>query len=75
MLGLLQSPENTFLQATNALEDQMRAEIVAKVAEREEARKTKDYARADELRRELWEGYRVVLEDRPDGSTEWRRAS
>ncbi len=74
-LGLFQSPENAFLQSSSTLEDQLRTEIIAKVIEREDARKGKDYSRADEIRRDLWENYKVVLEDRPDGSTEWRRRS
>jgi cysteinyl-tRNA synthetase len=75
VLGLFQSQENAFLQAANTLEDQMRTQIIEKVTEREDARKRKDYSRADEIRHDLWEGYHVILEDRPDGSTEWRRRS
>jgi cysteinyl-tRNA synthetase len=75
VLGLFQSQEDAFLQATNTLEDQMRTQIIEKVTEREDARKRKDYSRADEIRHDLWESYHVILEDRPDGSTEWRRRS
>ena len=43
------------------------------VAQRTEARKSKNFALADKIRTQLaMEG--VVLEDKPDGTTEWRRA-
>jgi len=42
------------------------------VAERIEAKKSKNFSRADELRKELLE-QGVVLEDRKDGTTGWRR--
>jgi cysteinyl-tRNA synthetase len=47
--------------------------IEAQIAEREAARKVKDFKTADHIREEL-AGQGVVLEDRPDGTTEWRRA-
>jgi cysteinyl-tRNA synthetase len=40
--------------------------------ERNQARKRKDFARADEIRR-LLAAEGVTLEDRPDGSTRWKR--
>ena len=49
------------------------AEIDRLVAERIEARKNKDFATADRVRDEL-AAQGVVLEDRPDGTTEWRRS-
>ena len=48
-------------------------EIQRKVDERKEARQRKDFRRADEIKKELWERYRVILEDRPDGTTRWKR--
>jgi cysteinyl-tRNA synthetase len=42
------------------------------VAERNEARKKKDFARADEIRKTLAE-QGIILEDRPDGTTRWKR--
>jgi cysteinyl-tRNA synthetase len=48
-------------------------EIQRKVDERNEARQRKDFKRADEIRKELWERYHVTLEDRPDGTTRWKR--
>jgi cysteinyl-tRNA synthetase len=48
-------------------------EIDPLVAERSEARKRKDFKRADEIRAQLaMKG--ILLEDKPDGTTEWRRA-
>ena len=48
--------------------------IEALVAERSRARAAKDFAEADRIRDELMEIHNVVVEDRPDGSSEWRRA-
>jgi cysteinyl-tRNA synthetase len=43
------------------------------IAERLEARRSRNFRRADEIRARLTAGG-VVLEDRPDGTTSWRRA-
>lgn len=47
-------------------------EIAAMVSARQRARAARDYARADELRREL-AARGIELEDRPDGTTRWQR--
>jgi len=47
-------------------------EIQEKVAERNEARRRKDFMRADAIRNEL-ASFGVILEDRPDGTTRWKR--
>jgi len=46
------------------------ARIDALVAERADARKSKNFARADEIRNDL-NALKVELNDRPDGTTEW----
>ena len=49
------------------------AAIDARVSDRLTARKNKDFAEADRIRDEL-AAQGVILEDRPGGRTEWRRA-
>jgi cysteinyl-tRNA synthetase len=48
------------------------AEIEQLIAERSEARKKKNFARADEIRKTL-AAQGIILEDRPDGTTRWKR--
>ena len=69
-LGLLQRDPQVFLQAggEGALTD---AAIQAKIEARLAARKAKDYAEADRIRKELLDSG-VVLEDAA-GGTSWRR--
>lgn len=49
------------------------ARILELIAERAQARRSKDFKRSDEIRAELAQAG-IVLEDKPDGSTTWRRA-
>ena len=49
------------------------AAIEALIARRLEARRNKDFGEADRIRDEL-AAQGVILEDRPGGRTEWRRA-
>jgi len=65
VLGLLQRDAVAFFQGK--AEDW----IVEKIAEREAARKARDYAAADRIRKELLE-QGIVLEDK-GGKTTWRR--
>jgi cysteinyl-tRNA synthetase len=71
ILGLLQRDAEVFLQAApaGALSD---AEIRARIDARLAARKAKNYAEADRIRKEL-EDAGVILEDGAQGTT-WRRA-
>ena len=48
------------------------AAIEAKVAERNEARKQKDFKKADEIRQSL-ASHGIVIEDKPDGTSRWKR--
>lgn len=73
ILGVLQENPEVFLQAGGA--DQIAADDVERlIAERIQAKKDKQYARADEIRQELL-AVGVVLEDSRDGTTQWRRES
>jgi cysteinyl-tRNA synthetase len=47
-------------------------EIDAKLAERNEARKQKDFKRADEIR-QLLAADGIIIEDKPDGTSRWKR--
>jgi cysteinyl-tRNA synthetase len=69
LLGLLQqNPENWFKGSGN--DD---AEIQAKIDARLTAKKAKNFAEADRIRKELADAG-ILLEDRPNGTTDWRRA-
>ena len=71
VLGILQDNPVQFLQSAG--HDAISAEAVEQlVAERIEAKRNKNYARADEIRKSLLE-QGVVLEDSRDGGTQWRR--
>jgi cysteinyl-tRNA synthetase len=67
VLGLLQRDAEDFLRGGEAGNW-----VAARIAAREAARKRKDFAAADDIRRELLEKG-IVLEDSPGGTT-WRRA-
>jgi len=47
-------------------------DVDALVQERIDAKKSKNFARADEIRKQL-DAAGIVLEDKPGGLTEWRR--
>jgi cysteinyl-tRNA synthetase len=60
-------------EAAVAGEDSSEADIQRKIDERIAARKAKDFKKADEIRAELADRG-IILEDKPGGVTEWRRA-
>jgi len=81
LLGLLQQPPDVWLKQggmsaalteTETMTESVNPRIDGMVRQRSEARRAKDFALADKIRAQLaLEG--IVLEDKPDGTTEWRR--
>lgn len=69
VLGILEQDPTVFL--TSGAGDDDSAEIEALIKERNEARKAKDWARADAARDKLKEMH-IELEDGPQGTT-WHR--
>ena len=69
VLGLLQRDPQEFLQGGDGDDTQIDAQIVA----RNVAKKEKNFVEADRIRAELL-AQGIVLEDKPGGVTEWRRA-
>ena len=66
LLGLLQADPAAWFQGDAD------AAVETAIAERIAARRARDFARADAIRAE-WLARGVAFEDRPDGTTEWRR--
>jgi cysteinyl-tRNA synthetase len=71
VLGVLRLPPEQWFRsgAAGGLTD---ADIEARIAARAAAKKAKNYAESDRIRAEL-AAARVILEDKPGGSTTWRR--
>ncbi len=73
LLGLLGRESEAFLRAGTGLGDEISdAQIGALIAERNEARRTRNFRRADDIRDDLLR-QRIALEDGPQGTT-WRRS-
>jgi cysteinyl-tRNA synthetase len=70
LIGHLQQDPNAWLKGGGEDDDSAIADLVAR---RQEAKKSRNFAEADRIRDELKEKG-VVLEDKPGGRTEWRRA-
>ncbi len=70
VIGLLGRSAQQFLQGAASDAD---AGIAALIVARTEAKKAKNFAESDRIRAELLTSG-VILEDKPDGSTNWRRA-
>jgi cysteinyl-tRNA synthetase len=47
-------------------------DVESKISERNEARRQKDFKKADEIRRFL-ASHGVIIEDKPDGTSRWKR--
>lgn len=73
IVGLLQRPVQQFLHAGLAGADEMETLIAGQIAARVDAKKAKNFAEADRIRAALLEKG-IILEDKPGGLTEWRRA-
>lgn len=74
ILGLLQQDPAAFMHDTRGLSDISPAQVAERIAARAEAKNARDFATADAIRAELLAAG-IVLEDRPGGQTEWRRAN
>jgi cysteinyl-tRNA synthetase len=68
-LGLLQQPARAYLQSGSGLDESRIAELIA---ERNAAKAARDFARADQIRKELAE-QSILLQDSADGTT-WVKA-
>ncbi len=74
ILGLLQHDPEGFLQGgISAKGGLSEADILSHIQARQDAKKAKNFSLADQIRATLL-AQGVVLEDRPGGLTEWRRA-
>ena len=65
--GLISPDERTYIPRSLS-----EAEIESRINQRNEARKKKDFARADEIRKSL-ASLGIVIEDKPDGTSRWKR--
>lgn len=70
VLGLLQQDPDAWLKGGASDDD---AEIEALIQQRLDAKKAKDFATADKIRDDL-KARGILLDDKPGGVTEWRRA-
>jgi cysteinyl-tRNA synthetase len=72
-LGVLQQDPDTYLKRSAGNKSLSNAEVEALLSSRREARAAKNFAESDRIRN-LLTAAGILLEDKPGGSTEWRRA-
>ena len=73
VLGLLERAPQEFLRGGSSEGGLGEAEISDLIAARAAAKKARNFAEADGIRADLLAGG-IILEDKPDGTTNWRRA-
>ena len=73
VIGLLERDPQVFLHGGVSADGLSDDDVAAQIAARTEAKKNKDFAQADKIRTDLL-AQGIVLEDKPGGLTEWRRA-
>jgi len=73
VIGLLEREPQLFLQGGGSADGLSDDEVDAQIAARADAKKNKNFAESDKIRAELL-AQGIVLEDKPGGITEWRRA-
>jgi cysteinyl-tRNA synthetase len=76
IIGLLQRSPKQFLQADLSSGNQdvdFEAEVIVQIDARAAAKKSRNFAEADRIRADLL-AKGIILEDKPGGLTEWRRA-
>ncbi|HEY0939581.1 MAG TPA: cysteine--tRNA ligase [Steroidobacter sp.] len=73
VLGLLQLAPEEFLRKSAGASTLSDADIERLIAERKAARAARNFKEADRVRQQLSDAG-VILEDKPDGTTAWRRS-
>jgi len=71
-IGLLQADPGAFVAGADAVAHTAGDPVEQLIEERNAAKKARDFVRADAIRKQL-DAMGIVLEDKPGGTTEWRR--
>jgi cysteinyl-tRNA synthetase len=73
VLGVLQQDPDTYLKRSAGSKTMSDGDVEALLAARRQARAAKDFAASDRIREQLTSAG-ILLEDKPGGATQWRRA-